>query len=252
VSRETVFCGKELKVQSCKSQKEKIGRWNGGALRRVTEAVIPKRMTLHPETGEVAKRLRWNRRRDEMVRRVMGVLILMVVAGAAAVSLELRAQSNNAKPAPTLKSILLEQLKSTHTNSEWFVCADVAVAGLTPEQANWADGKGNHSVGQLVYHVWFWNMRNLEKMKGETLDKYSGNNDETFEKFDGKSWPETVQKMDAVMSELEQLVESADDAKLAQIAPTIQRINAHNAYHLGEIVMVRKEQGAWDASKGVK
>jgi len=49
------------------------------------------------------------------------------------------------KPAPTLKSILLDQLKSTHTNSDWFVCADVAVAGLTPEQARWTDGKTPHA-----------------------------------------------------------------------------------------------------------
>ncbi|HLZ49386.1 MAG TPA: DinB family protein [Candidatus Acidoferrum sp.] len=156
------------------------------------------------------------------------------------------------KPAPTLKSVLLQQLKDTHTNSNWFVCADVALAGVTPEQANWKDGKGNHSVGQLAYHIWFWNERNLRNMKGEHPEKFSGNNDETFDKFDAKSWNETVQKLDAVLTELEKMVENADDAKLKAIAPTIANINAHNAYHIGEIVMVRKEQGVWDASKGVK
>ncbi|HET7259622.1 MAG TPA: DinB family protein, partial [Candidatus Acidoferrum sp.] len=78
------------------------------------------------------------------------------------------------KPAPTLKSVLLQQLKDTHTNSNWFVCADVALAGVTPEQANWKDGKGNHSVGQLAYHIWFWNERNLRNMKGEHPEKFSG------------------------------------------------------------------------------
>src|SRR5215467_7504221 len=110
------------------------------------------------------------------------------------------ALAQDQKPAPTLKSILLEQLKSTHTNSDWFVCADVAVAGLTPEQANWTDGKGNHSVGQLVYHIWYWNWRNLANIKGEKIDKFGGNNDETFTKFDAKTWSETVQKMDAVLT----------------------------------------------------
>jgi hypothetical protein len=186
-----------------------------------------------------------------MVKRVMGMVVAMAVVAVAIVAVVVRAQNNNAKPPATLRSILLEQLKSTHTNSDWFVCADVAVAGLTPEQANWTDGK-NHSVGQLVYHIWYWNWRNLANIKGEKLEKFNGNNDETFDKFDAKSWPETVQKMDAVMTELEQIVESADDAKLAKIASTVQHINAHNAYHIGEIVMVRKEQGVWDPSKGVK
>jgi hypothetical protein len=156
------------------------------------------------------------------------------------------------KPAPTLKSVLLQQLKDTHTNSNWFVCADVALAGLTPEQANWKDGKGNHSVGQLAYHIWFWNERNLRNLRGEHPEKFTGNNDETFDKFDPKNWSETVQKLDAVLTELEKMVENADEAKLKAIAPTIANINAHNAYHIGEIVMVRKEQGVWDASKGVK
>lgn len=178
-----------------------------------------------------------------MIKRLSVVLLL-----AAAIP----AFGQDQKPTPTLKSVLLQQLKDTHTNSNWFVGADVALAGVTPEQANWTDGKGNHSVGQLAYHIWFWNERNLEKMKGQQTEKYSGNNDETFDKFDAKSWSETVQKLDAVLTELEKLVDNADDAKLKAIAPTIANINAHNAYHIGEIVMVRKEQGSWDASKGVK
>jgi hypothetical protein len=48
------------------------------------------------------------------------------------------------------------------------------------------------------------------------------------------------------------MVENADEAKLKTIAPTIANINAHNAYHIGEIVMVRKEQGSWDPKNGVK
>ncbi|HYL64828.1 MAG TPA: DinB family protein [Candidatus Methylomirabilis sp.] len=179
-----------------------------------------------------------------MVKRILASVALLVAVPAFA--------QDQKKPEVTLKSILLEQLKSTHTTSDWFVCADVAVAGLTPEQANWTDGKGNHSVGQLTYHIWYWNWRNLANIKGEKIEKFSGNNDETFDKFDAKSWNETVQKMDAVLTELEKIVENADDATLKKIAPTIQHISAHNAYHIGEIVMVRKEQGSWDPSKGVK
>jgi uncharacterized damage-inducible protein DinB len=177
-----------------------------------------------------------------MTKRV-AILVLLVMA------IPVFAQEQ--KPVPTLKSVLLQQLKDTHTNSNWFVCADVAVAGVTPEQANWKDGKGNHSVGQLAYHIWFWNERNLRNMKGEHPEKFTGNNDETFDKFDAKSWAETVQKLDAVLTELEKMVENADEAQLKAIAPTIANINAHNAYHIGEIVMVRKEQGSWDPKNGV-
>src|SRR5437764_6428367 len=93
------------------------------------------------------------------------------------------------KPKPlNLKETLLEQLRSTHNKKEWFVDGDTAMAGLTPEQASWRDGKGNHSVGQLAYHLVFWNRRTLSKLKGEPETKVSRNNEETFDTFDDKRW----------------------------------------------------------------
>ena len=47
-------------------------------------------------------------------------------------------------------------------------------------------------------------------------------------------------------------VEGADDKQLASYASEIAHIGTHNAYHIGQIVFVRKEQGSWDPEKGVK
>jgi uncharacterized damage-inducible protein DinB len=155
------------------------------------------------------------------------------------------------KPA-TLRSILLEQLKTTHNNKDWFVPANISVEGLTPEQANWTDGKGNHSVGQLAYHLVFWNTQVLMKFKGETPPKFSGNNDETFDKFDAKQWNDTVQQLDKVMSDIEKFVETADDKTLEKTASTIAHVGTHNAYHIGQIIYIRRLQGSWNPEKGVK
>ena len=155
------------------------------------------------------------------------------------------------KPA-TLRSILLDQLKTTHNNKDWFVPANVAVEGLTADQANWTDGKGNHSIGQLAYHLVFWNTQVLMKFKGETPPKFSGNNDETFTAFDAKKWTDTVQQLDKVMIDLEKFVETADDKTIEKNAPTIARIGTHNAYHIGQIIYIRRLQGSWNPEKGVK
>jgi uncharacterized damage-inducible protein DinB len=166
-------------------------------------------------------------------------------------SLSLCAQAQSPKP-PTLRSILLEQLQTTHNAKDWFVDANTAVAGLTPEQASWKDSSGNHSVGQLAYHLVFWNQQALAKFKGEAPAKFSGNNDETFNSFDSKKWADTVKQLDEVMTEWEKAVETADDKKLESAASTIAHIGTHNAYHIGQIVIIRKEQGSWDPEKGVK
>jgi len=161
------------------------------------------------------------------------------------------ANGQTSKPV-TLRSILLEQLRTTHTEKDWFVTIDGAVEGLTAEQASWKDGSGNHSVGQLTNHLLFWNQRELAKFKGEPEQKYSGNNDETFNNFDAKKWTDTVKQLDEVMSQLEKLVETADDKKLEGWASEIAHIGTHNAYHVGQMIFVRKLQGSWNPEKGVK
>ena len=167
-------------------------------------------------------------------------------------ALPLAALAQNKKPPTTLRGVLLEQLKTTHNEEDWFVQANVAVDGLTAEQAKWTPGKGLHSVGQLTYHLWFWNSRELAEFKGEKAAAFDGNNDETFNNFNAEQWDDLKKKLDQVMSDWEKAVEAADDEKLAKNASLIAHVGAHNAYHIGQILYSRKQQGVWDASKGVK
>src|SRR5437016_3109593 len=142
-----------------------------------------------------------------MIKRVPFFLLLL---------LAIPVSAQDKKPT-TLKEVLLAELKSTHGAEEWFVPANIALKGLTAEQASWTDGKGNHSVGQLAYHLVFWNRRNRQVLKGEKPQKFSGNNDETFDKFDTKRWNELVQQLDEVMSEIENWVETASAREPSRI-----------------------------------
>ena len=168
-----------------------------------------------------------------------------------ALFLAVTAYGEDKKPT-TLKGVLLEQLRTTHNVKDWFVPANIAVEGLTPEQASWKDNSGNHSVGQLAYHLVFWDAEELAKFKGEKPAKFDGNNDETFNNFDAKKWAATVQQLDDVMTAWEKAVEQADDAKLAQWSSAIAHIGAHNAYHIGQMIYIRRLQGSWNPEKGVK
>ena len=157
------------------------------------------------------------------------------------------------KPSATsAKEILLKQLKTTHTQKEWFVPVNVALEGVTAEQAMWRDSSGNHSIGQLAYHLAFWNERELIKFNNQSLSEFNGNNEETFNSFDKNTWDKTVSKVDSVMTALEKSVEAADEEKLKEWYPTLANISTHNAYHTGQIIFVRKLQKSWDPEKGVK
>jgi len=179
--------------------------------------------------------------------------LLFVLSGVLCLSSQMTpAQTPAPKPPTTLKGVLLEQLRTTHNAQDWFASGNTAIAGLTAEQARWTDGKGNHSVGQLTYHLVFWNKRGLLQFKGEKPAKFSGDNDETFNNFTAEQWADLVKQFDQVMTDWEKAVEAADDKKIAENASTIAHVGAHNAYHIGQIVFVRKEQGSWDPAKGVK
>ena len=177
------------------------------------------------------------------MRRLLLVLLIAVSSMAVA---------QNKKPPTDLRGELLEQLRTTHDEADWFVPAKTAVEGLSAEQAKWSPGKGSHSVGQLAYHIWFWDARALADFKGEKKSAFGGNNDETFENFTSAQWDDLVKKLDQVLADWEAAVQSADDQKLAEKASLVAHVGAHNAYHIGQILYVRKLQGSWNPEKGVK
>lgn len=174
------------------------------------------------------------------------------------------AQSPQTKPMD-LRAVLLSQLHSTHDKAEWFVPVDTAVAGLTAEQARWVPKAGGmdaksaqmHSAAQLVAHLIYWNENALATIQRQKPAAYSGNNEDTFVGYDvnqitAQQWTALVARLDHVMSGLEQWVQTASDADLAKGANAVAHVGTHNAYHIGEIVYVRKLQGSWNPEKGVK
>jgi len=160
-------------------------------------------------------------------------------------------QSGTQKSPADLRKFLLTQLQETHNQKNWFVSEKEAVADLTPEQAAWSDGK-NHSVGQLLQHLNFWNSTNLAGFKGQHPPGPEGNDNSNTFKFEPKQWDAALKQFDNVMNEWEQTVEKADDATLARLAPLVAHIAEHNAYHIGEMIAVRKGHGMWNPDLGVK
>jgi uncharacterized damage-inducible protein DinB len=107
-------------------------------------------------------------------------------------------------------------------------------------------------VGQLAYHIWYWDNRSLQQFKGEKPAPFDGNNNETFDSFTAAQWDDLVKKLNQVLTDWDKAVETADDQTIAKNASLIAHVGAHNAYHIGQILYVRKLEGVWDPAKGVK
>jgi len=163
----------------------------------------------------------------------------------------------------TTKEFLIEQFTVCYDENGWFVALKNALRNLTAEQASWKTENLDNSIWEILAHLNFYNERYLKRFKGEQLAPSNLENSETFagaENASETAWQAEVERFDMVMSEWRNLLESADEDKLAQAVSAennspwrevISNINTHNAHHGGQIVVLRKLQGSWDASKGV-
>lgn len=163
----------------------------------------------------------------------------------------------------TTKEILLEQFNVCYDENGWFVALKNTLNNLTAQDAAWTPDGADNSIWGILAHLNFYNERYLKRFKGEELEPSNLENSATFASAEDSSeeaWKREVEKFDRVMSEWRNLIEAADDARLSEQvsaendsswAGVIGDINTHNAHHGGQIVVLRKLQGSWDASKGV-
>ena len=64
----------------------------------------------------------------------------------------------------TLKQVLLNLLKITHNKAEWFAPLNIAIDGLTADQANWKEKGVDHSIAELTTHLIFWESTKVVKI----------------------------------------------------------------------------------------
>jgi len=161
-----------------------------------------------------------------------------------------------------IKETLLKQYDRCYNKNGWFVAVRNAVDGVTAEQAAWKPEGSDNSIWESLAHISYYNNAYLQRFKGVEFEYDVADNDETFRGGEPTeaAWRAEVEKFDSVMIEWRTLIEPADESKFSEPVPTnttriwadlIADVNAHNAYHGGQILLLRKLQGAWDPEKGV-
>ncbi len=145
-----------------------------------------------------------------------------------------------------LRTLLNEQLKYSHTDENWYVPTKIAINGLTPKQVNWKDSTQNHSIGELVSHLTFWNGMYLRTFNGDDVSDFEMDNDSTFLVYNEKEWQKVTSKLDSIQMEFQLWTENASEEQLSKQAVDILTMASHNAYHSGQIIYIRKQNGWWN------
>jgi uncharacterized damage-inducible protein DinB len=162
-----------------------------------------------------------------------------------------------------VKALLSEQFALAHTRKQWFADLNSAVKGLTVKEAMWKPAKDDHSVWQIVSHLYYWNHRFLTFFKDRHPGEWKGNNEDTF-LITAKPTPQglkgDLKKLDALSKDFEKQILKCKPAKLSKplskafASPwysILMNLSAHTAYHTGQIVMLRKMHKSWNKENGV-
>jgi uncharacterized damage-inducible protein DinB len=150
----------------------------------------------------------------------------------------------------SVKSILNEQLIACFDESAWFASAKSALENLSAEDALWKPNAEIHSVCEIVSHLNFYNHKCLLRFNGIKINKESI---EIAETYTNEDWQNVLDEFNSIMSEWKVLLANVDEAKLAEgdWSSMLAHFNVHNAYHIGQIVIVRKLRKNWNSEQGV-
>jgi uncharacterized damage-inducible protein DinB len=160
-------------------------------------------------------------------------------------------------PGPRV-ALLLAAMDRACEVEHWFAPLHAAVAGVTAEQALWRPAPGSHSIRALVHHLVFWKEHQLHALRGEPATGVASN-EATFGERDAgdeEGWRALRERLLAAQAALRAEVAALDDADLDRpfgsspsLGAALLGLIGHDAYHAGQIVLLRKLQGSWPPSR---
>ena len=152
---------------------------------------------------------------------------------------------------------LCDQLRRIHEGPAWHgPSLREAIEGLSAEQANYRPLSGVHSIGDLTHHVAAWEGEVERRITGHASGMpQEGNFPAEGTRLNADEWKALCARLDARCASMLSMLRSFDAARLSEILPTVEAepvsirgmlngLVQHNAYHAGQMVLLRRAQGA--------
>ncbi|KKI90013.1 DltD domain-containing protein [Bacillus sp. SA1-12] len=154
------------------------------------------------------------------------------------------------------KDVLSDQLLANANEQSWYVPFSEAVKNLTEDEAFWKVHEESNSIAEIVQHLLYWNETWQTRYKEFSVHAVPkvGSNDSTFSIPKEKTFFEFQKQLLEVLlhwqeiltkKHLESDVQGFTDTKWWEV---IGNVATHNAYHIGQIIYIRKLQKSWNQS----
>ena len=151
----------------------------------------------------------------------------------------------------------LKKLIKDHFNGEPWIDVGLmqTLKGLSPTDAA-TNINGLNSVWEIIHHITCWRITLLKRIKGEKIPSPADNYFIPVADKTPKAWRETIARLKSSQKDLLLFLNkdiAGPDEIPAQGAYTryelLQGVLQHDAYHLGQILLIKKMMAALKAGK---
>lgn len=153
-----------------------------------------------------------------------------------------------------VKDLLSDQLLANANDPSWYLPFSDSVKDLSEDEAFWKPHDDCNSIAEVVQHLLYWNetwQTRYEKSHVNAVPTLE-NNDQSFVLPENKSFHELKERLLEVLLQWQSLltvekVESDVNGFPEQVKwwEILGNIQSHNAYHIGQIIYIRKLQKSW-------
>ncbi|KSU84543.1 MULTISPECIES: DinB family protein [Fictibacillus] len=151
--------------------------------------------------------------------------------------------------------LLLNVLDTTYDKESWYAPFKDAINGITAEQARWRPpGEATKSIWENVNHLIYYKERTAAKMEGREWT-HNLDGEETFlltePSSDDQQWKNVVERAERAQQGLRRVLSETPVEDLGQdsLEAKLLDIMLHDAYHTGQILLIRKMQGSWPSRR---
>ncbi|WP_276354910.1 DinB family protein [Cohnella caldifontis] len=154
---------------------------------------------------------------------------------------------------------LLQGWDYAYDKEDWYPPLADALRGIDAAEAAWKpESSSVNSIWQTVNHMIFYKERLLKRLTGEETEYPKGvTNDDTFsvDETGDQAWNETLARLDRVHRGIREKLAGMNDAELDDALPGgklegwADSLIRHDAYHAGQIILLRKLRDTWPANR---
>ena len=157
------------------------------------------------------------------------------------------------------KDVISDQLLANANDPSWYMPFSDSIRGLTEDQAFWKPNEESNSIAEIVQHLLYWNQTWQTRYKKSHVAAVPsiGNNNNSFIIPENHSFADLKKQLLEVLilwQELlsEEKVESEVNGFSGHVKwwEVLGNVSTHNAYHIGQIIYIRKLQKSWNIDAG--